>query len=483
MTDTPFIRTVLAAWLLGLVGACTNPAGNGATLSIVNATLIDGTGAPPRAQVTVVIADGRIVNIRSGERRIARARGAWVDATGKFLIPGLCDAHAHLVTREGFLPLCIANGVTSVRDTGNRLDKLRAWRADIEAGRLLGPRLIFCGPIVDGPHSVVGDLALTVSTAEEGRRSVRDMQRNGADFIKVYNFLSPEAFRAIADEAQRAGVPMAGHVPISTSAGEAAEAGQSCIEHLSGVLLACSSDEDRLRAAIVREIEASEYSPLVTNRLLFSAPPIDLVDTYSPDRAAVLFQRFVELGTRHVPTLVVLRNIADQETGRIQADARLRYLPARIRDDWRRPRFAGRSVDEIIACQAVYRKHMELVGQMHRAGVAILAGTDTPNWVLPGFGLHEELELLVEAGLTPMEALRSATALPAEFLRRPDLGTIAVGQLADMVLLDADPLADIRNTQTIRAVIVRGQFLDRDQLDALLAEAERAAGATQSARR
>jgi hypothetical protein len=438
-----------------------------------NVTVIDGTGANPKRNTDVLILDKRIASI--GPRVHAPAGAEIVNGSGKFLIPGLWDMHVHVSHADTFFPLFLANGITGIRDTGMNFDRLRAWRNDIASGARLGPRMVIAGPILDGPYSVLRDSAVSVDSAEKGRSVVRQLKEQGADFIKVYNFLSREVYLSLADEAKRQRLPLVGHVPFALSAAEASDIGQKSIEHLSGVLLACSSREDQLRARMISAIRESKFDAGIVNRFVFSAPPPEIERSFSPDKARMLFQKFTRNRTWQVPTLRMLRLISfPAEEPR--DDPRLDYVARFLRDDWSRYE-RPRTAEEIAARQRLFEKELEVVRMMRRAGVKMLAGTDTPNpYLIPGFSLHDELALLVRAGLTPMEALQSATRNPAEFLGiLGSIGTVEEGKEADLVLLDADPLQDIRNTRRICAVVLRGRYLASEELQRLLAQAAQAA--------
>jgi hypothetical protein len=448
------------------------PAPPDVPLVLSGVTVIDATGAAPRPDMAVVIANNRIAELGKVGTVIVPDHARVRDASGKYLIPGLWDMHVHWYDEES-LPLFPVSGVTGVRLMFGfplHLD----WQRRLAEGKLVGPRLVIAGPVVDGAPPVWPD-SLRASNESEGRQAVQRIHRTGYDWVKVYHLLPRSAYFGIADEARLQGLPFGGHVPVSISAGEASDAGQKTIEHLQGVALACSSREPELRRELAAQVER-EGTPDAALSLRFE---VTATDTYDEHKAATLFARFVRNGTWHVPTLAVRQSHARlRETDSTRTD-RMRYMPASLRARWesrRRATFKKLGPEEFANFTRSFRADLELVRAMHRAGVGTLAGTDTGALdCFPGFSLHDELALMVQAGLTPMEALQSATRDPARCLGRTrDIGTIEQGKLADLVLLEANPLDDIRNTTKIAAVIVNGRLLTRTELDQKLKEIEAA---------
>jgi hypothetical protein len=453
---------------------------------ITHVTVIDATGEAPKVDSTVIVEGKRISAVGpSGGAPIPR-NAKVIDGSGKFLIPGLADMHIHLTgageptgSREFIIPLLIANGITTVRDMGGKVEYLKQLRTEIDSGKLVGPQIFFTGPYLDGnPPSF--QPSIVVQNAAEAIAAVQKLKSEGVDFIKVQSRLQPEAYYAIAGESKKEGIRFIGHVPDAITAASASDAGQASIEHLTGVLLGCSTREEELRQrrlAPTLHGESKEHA-LARDRQWTK----DLLDSYSSERAGSLAQKFAANRTWQVPTFPLLAHLAYvvPETDR-QGDSRLKYIPTEVRKTWNETRsglWDSRTEVDFAQRWQLMKRSMEAAKAMSDAGVEFMGGTDAaaPN-VFPGFSLHEDLEFMVAAGLTPQQALQAATTNPAEFLdRKSEQGTIAVGKRADVVLLDANPLDDIRNTQKIRAVILNGRLFDRRDLDVLLAEAEQFAG-------
>lgn len=444
-------------------------------LVLTHVTVIDATGAPAKPDVSVVIGGGRVVGIgRAGRVRLPKD-ALVVDAPGKFLIPGLWDMHVHEWNKEVFFPLFIANGITGVRDMFSPLPPIKQWRAEIAAGTTTGPRLFAAGVLVDGPHPLCAPCSIAVGNAAEGRQAVSKVREMGADFVKVYSMLPRDGYFAIADEARRRKMVFAGHVPEFVGAAEASDAGQKSIEHLSGVIVACSAKEEELRKENEARLRADGIRMDTATNEQAAA-----LDSFDEKKAAALFARFVRNGTWMCPTLSVLRAAAFSDDQSLRDDPRMKYVPDFLKNKYWVDAYGWKehTAEDNARAKRVFQKQLEVVGMMRRAGVRFIAGTDTANpYVFPGFSLHEELALLVRAGFTPMQALQSATRDAATYLGLQDsVGTIERGKAADLVLLDADPLADIGNTTKINAVILGGRLIPRQELDKMLADVEAAVG-------
>lgn len=449
------MKTLTVLLLLNLLAASSSAqsAETGQTKPLVlkHVTVIDAESAQAMPDMTVVMIGGCITELRQSKAGGHIPRGAQVvDATGKYLIPGLWDMHVHLSwTKATALPVLIANGVTSVRDLGGRLGELDEWRTKIAAGLLVGPRILRAGPILNGKS--FNPLQMVAGNPDETRGVVRALKEVGVDFLKTHRRLPRDSYFALIDEAKKQGLTVMGHIPMTVTPEEASDAGQVTLEH-------------------TETLFEGTFSAALKDRKL-----PDAIRQFRAEGAEKLFARFVKNRTVVDPTLVAFRTYADFSDPSTPPDPRSRYVALSLKKEWQKT-FKPISAEDLAELKQMVAELREVTRLMHRSGVTLVAGSDIAGPRVPGFSLHEELVLLVEAGLTPLEALQAATLTPAKVLNKAnDLGSIKVGKLADLVLLDGNPLEDIHNTQRIRAVIVNGKLLNRAALDGLLADAERAA--------
>ena len=442
--------------------------GSGEAVVLRNATVVDVRTGALRPGQAVMIKGGKIAWI-GPDREMQIARDApSVDCSGLYVIPGLWDMHVHLVFGDWFpkgrkisLPLFVANGVTGVRDMGSDLETVQEWRAEITAGVSIGPRIYTSGPMLDGPKPRFPS-SVAIATKEDGQRAVDDLKRRGADFIKLQSLIPRDAVFAIADQSKKQGIAFEGHVPDSVRASEMSERGMKSFEHLIGIFEGSSPQE-------------SEFLKGGKTEGKFLA-------TYDASRAEKLAELLAKNGTWQCPTLVWERGGNMLDAQEYVADRRVKYVPAEWKNvTWKRftdEIIAGYGSDDSAIRQKFVGKELEVVRMMSRKGVRFLAGTDTPAGVhiFPGFSLHEELQRFVAAGFSPLEALQTATVNAAEFFGAEEkFGTVDAGKFADLVLLCANPLEDIRHTQEIAGVVANGRYFSRGDLDAMLREVEAAA--------
>ncbi len=461
----PLFATLILAGSL-VLGCGPEPVELTGDVVIADTTVIDTRDGSRLPHQTVVIDGSKITAIvPTDPSHVVRADEV-VDGAGGFLIPGLWDSHVHAASTqwlESYYLQLLAHGVTGIRDTWGNLRFDRSRADEIARGEVLGPpRRVIAGNLVDGPNPVWPG-SNVAADAEEARALVDQLHADGSPFIKVYAKLSREAYFAIAERTKELGIPFAGHIPLAVTVEEAAEAGQRSVEHLTQIAEACTTEPAELQ-----EAWSAYYR---SDRSAGQRGLLDRVRAgHDEPTCRALFELLREREVWQVPTLITLRGNAFFEELAAAGDERLRYLASSDTLSWYPPPGYEHPEAEIAAAHAFYAHEMKLVGLMAEVGVPILAGSDTPNpWAFPGSGLHDELALLVEAGLTPLAALQAATLAPATFFdREAELGTVEVGKLADLVLLDGDPLDDIENVREIRAVVADGRVHRKAEFDAAL---------------
>ncbi|HEY7291737.1 MAG TPA: amidohydrolase family protein [Vicinamibacterales bacterium] len=449
---------------LGTVRIC-----DAQTLRIVHAIVVDVATGELHRDSTIVVQENRITSVGAATTSTG---GQVVDAKGSYVIPGLWDMHTHAFfgartpeSRDLILPLFIANGVTGIRDMGSALEPVLRARADVAAHRLLGPRMIVSGPMLDGPK-VSFPASIAITSEAVGRDAVDSLAHRGVDFIKIQSGVPRDAYFAVADEAKKIGIRIAGHVPDAIRASEAIAAGQQTFEHLIGIFEASSPDEDKY---ITDKYDGGTKRPGV------------FLKTYDPAREARVVQQLATAGIWQCPTLFWERGQWLVDVVNVANDPDLPYAAKSWIANWPKSRAAilkGLASDPLPVREEFVAHELDIVRKLHAANVPFLAGTDTPAGVdvLPGISLHLELERFVAAGFTPLEALRTATLNPAMFYDKVgDYGSVAPGRIADLVILSANPLSDIRNTRTIVGVVADGRYLSSAELDRLRAKLKQVA--------
>lgn len=428
-------------------------------LIIKNVNVIDVVKGEVQASKYVVLKGDKILGIYNKEVTSSNST-VIVDGSGKYLIPGLWDMHTHYNWNYKYAsPLLLANGITGVREMWGVMDTIKHIRAQISAGTLLAPDVYSAGNIIDGlPPIWPGSVG--VPNAEKAAKEAEHQIQQGVDFLKVYSLLTKEAYQAIAKKSKEHNVPFAGHVPVSVSMWEAIEANQQSTEHLYGLLEACSSEPKKLSEFTRAEMFGSKRANF-------------LIETFDRTLFDSLANTLAKSNTWLSPTLTVLQSIANLDDTTKAQDPKLEYLPKFLRQMWNPRndfRFQNSTKDRFEASRKKFQFQLSLMGDLHKAGVKIIAGTDYPNpYCYPGFSLHDELGLMVKGGMPAAAALRTATYNPALFMgKEKTLGQVAVNQLANLVLLDANPLEDISNTKKINAVFLRGKYLNQEALEDLL---------------
>ncbi len=470
------IRNLRWTLFVVLTTACTGASPQSADLVIRHVTVVDVLDGSLHQDQTLFVESGRLTAVLPSPRTSIPAGARVVDGAGQFAVPGLWDAHVHSAAskRAWDFPLLVAHGITSVRNMhadGDALEEVRSIKHGLASGEFVGPRYLANGPLVDG-YPPVHRGSVVVRTASEARAAVDSLADGGADFIKVYDSLTLESYHAILDQARRRGIAVDGHMPFAVSPTEAARAGQRTVEHLTGIALGCSSDIDAIRSDYV----------LYNERMPQMDPDdglmgwLDLIrrasDSLDSVACAAVVAAYAETGVAVVPTLTYMVRHADPQPILTDPTAR-RLVLAEAWDRWNL--MAGSGAGEAMASvfATIHEQSLGHVRALHAAGVPILAGTDLGNeFIVAGRSLHDELAALVSAGLSPLEALQSATSAPARVFGLSDsLGTVTAGSIADLVLLEDNPLEDINNVRKITGVVLRGEYFDRPRLDSLVNQA------------
>jgi Amidohydrolase family len=457
-----------------------NAAAQSGELAIVHVTVINPGTDKPQPDMTVIIRSGQIVTLGPTKNTRVDKSAQVVDGTGKFLIPGLWDMHSHFRDARRDLKMDVANGVLGIRDMGGAAGKVFPVRDEIARGQLLGPKIVAAGAIVDGPDSFSNpEFTVSVKTEEEAREAVRTHKKEGADFIKVYDGLPHDDYIAIADEAKKQNIPFAGHLPSAISVREGSKAGQGTFEH--GMQLSGGSTiEDEY---IKWRIDRSAFNEALRTKNFGLIPAkiardeTAMLNHFEQARADETYKLLAKNNTFLTPTMVTERSLTFIDDLVKTPDPRMEYV-ATEELNWWKPENGMltryRTPEYIAMRKRQYAKMMEQIPRARSLGVRFLAGTDiTIPYTYPGFSLHDELKLFVEAGLTPMQALETATVNPALLLCfSKTWGKIERGYAANLVLLKANPLANIENTRSIDAVVFNGKLLERARLDQLLEEAK-----------
>jgi imidazolonepropionase-like amidohydrolase len=429
------------------------------TLTIIHINLIDVTDGKILPDTTVTIEGNRVASIAPSTTNNPKS-GVVVEGKGQYLIPGLWDMHTHAyfdsTAADGtdlVLPLFLANGITGVRDMGSELEPVLHAREEIAAHRMVGPRMIVSGPMLDGPKSHYKS-AIAIATPEDGRKAVDTLKSRGVDFIKIQSGVPREAYFAIADEAKKKNIEFEGHVPDAVRALEAVAAGQRTFEHLIGIFEASSPDEDKY--------------------LTGKKTPGAFLKTWDAARESAIIQLLAKNGVWQCPTLFWERGQWLVDAIDYTKDPDLGFAAKSwVTKQWPRSQksiLKSLDTDPLPVREKFVEHELDIVRRLHAAKVPFLAGTDTPAGVdvIPGISLHLELQRFVAAGFTPLEALQTATLNPARFYNKlADFGPMQKGRIADLVVLRANPLDDIRNTREITGVIADGHYMSGAEIEQL----------------
>jgi imidazolonepropionase-like amidohydrolase len=417
-------------------------------LALTGGTLIDGNGGPPIPNAVVLIKGNKIV---AAGRQLKYPKAARVvDTSGKYILPGFIDLHVHYTEWMG--ELFLAHGVTTVKDLGNDVDWISKVSREVDEGKFRGPRIFFVGDGLDAPPASQEHHHVALEDPKMAQAAVTILKSRGASGIKVREKITPDLLRAITDKAHQLGMVVTGHLR-QTDAREAALAGIDGLEHATGILQALGKSS--------RTIDPSqnELKRFVEDLKAFS----QLDDAKVDDLLAVLWHKKVAL----IPTMSIFWRMGserrdefareDAEYAKLEA---LTYVPKEMRGIWATSAFYNLEPGDLTAVKAGYRKMRQLLLTYSKMGGRVLCGSDTSISV-PGLSLQREMLMLIDSGFTPMQAITSATKSNAQFLgKSSELGTVAAGKLADLVVLDADPLQEIRNVRRVKMVIKDGQIVD-----------------------
>jgi imidazolonepropionase-like amidohydrolase len=432
------------------------------TFVIESVTIVDVEKGVLQENCAVVVSGEKIRQIAQGSNADISKVPKVIDGRGLFMIPALFDAHMHYVDQTTFGPMMVANGVLFVRDMGNPTDNAIALRAKLKNGEILGPEMITTGSVLDGFPPAIPPLCISCRTPEEGREAVRKQVSAGVDQIKVYSGLQKDVFLAILDEAKRLGVKAVGHVPESIYIEEAANAGLKSSEHPFG-----------FGKIIAKMLGDPVY--LSTKGMGTDVPYFLRFKDVDKEEFRKALKRISATGMHVCPTLVVFKHgphLKEIFSGKYPM---LEYVSPMVKGMWK-AMWSAQSDNEVVS--KILPPMEDVVKELHENGIQLMVGTDliTPG-VVAGYSVHEEMALWQDAGIPPLDILRSATIIPAKFVGVNNrLGTVAEGKTASFILLRANPLEDIRNVDKIEGVMFRGRYFGRTDLERLMEDVKRECG-------
>lgn len=445
-----------------------------ADILIKNVNIIDIERGNVIGNQDLVITANKITNIvQHGQHNIQS--NTIIDGSNKFLIPGLWDMHAHMMRKEWYksqMPLLRANGVTGFREMWGDLKIAAQVQSQMQKDSLPFFRFTASGHILDGKISF-WENSIPVATTNRAVSIVDSLINDRADFIKVYSFLTPEIFASIAKKCKENNFPFVGHVPHIVWVSDASEAGMASMEHLYGFLMEASSKSDSallIRRQWINAFEKNNKEERERTNTVFNSL---VLNSFSTEKLKLIAQKLRKNNTHIVPTLVMLRGEYFTNDPSFTNDWRLKYMSKETLEYWQETTEADIKKNTALDWQnKMKRWEIEklIMSILIAERVPIMAGTDADNpYAFPGFSLHDEMALFVELGMTATDALRSATIIPATFLNMKDsIGTIEKGKLADLVLLDANPLENIKNTTRVNTVIANGILYSKNYIDSIL---------------
>lgn len=433
---------------------------------------------------TVILKDGKIYKIADTNSLVLSEENTIIKGSGKYLIPGLWDAHVHFAYIEELAPrmfdLFLTNGITSVRDTGGKVDFVKAWKDKALANPTDAPRVMMAGPLLDGEANVYDgsdaqhpELSVGLSSVEAVSTQIDILVGKDVDLLKAYEMLTPEQFKKVSELAKINGLKVTGHVPLSMDVISAANAGMNSMEHMRNLELSCTSNSDEL--LLQRRKMLAEGSDMAGGKLrssIHTAQRDDAIKNYDDDKANEVLAVLKKKDVWQTPTLALNTFLSNKYFANSEYQKSYQYLPDSIGQHWKNRSIALKDypMTEAFNAQTVFNNKM--VKKIHETGIPIMAGTDTPiAYLTPGLSLHVELSALVKAGLSPLEALKTATYNPAKYFdMENELGSIRESMLADLLILNSNPLDDIKNTKDLHTVIKYGKVYDPQMLTKILNE-------------
>ncbi len=472
------------ALLLALIAGCKSQQDE-PSVAFTSVTVIDAVNGP-RENQTVIVSGKKIVKVGQTQEVDLPSSAMVIDGGGKYLIPGLWDAHVHLSYEADLSPamfsLFLVNGITSIRDTGGQLDLVMPWKKTSLTDDGTSPRVMVTGPLLDGVPTVYDGkgsrprLGLGAGTPENAATLVEEFVNRGVDLIKSYEMLTPEAFAKVIEKAKSHDKVVTGHVPLSMDVIEASNLGMRSMEHMRNLEMSCSEDFDSL-LQVRRKLlaDGADQAGGDLRSSIHSAQRFHSVKTQNAERRESVLSALAKNNTWQVPTMTIVTAMENRVFDRKAWIDDFRFLPNSVQKRWAEGAATMSQKPTPEANVAFATWAFDMVKRIDDEGIGIMAGTDTPIFFLtPGFSLHEELRLLVKSGLTPIKALEAATIRPAQYFNiEAELGTIESGKFADLILLDANPLHDITNTQKINSVMKSGKLYNRGDLDNMLQQLEK----------
>ncbi|MDW3192664.1 MAG: amidohydrolase family protein [Cytophagales bacterium] len=456
-------------------------------LCIQNITIIDPIDGLKENQ-TLVIKDGKIHRVAPSAELKLSDQNTIIDGTGKYLIPGLWDTHVHFSYMEELAPrmldLFLAYGITSVRDTGGDINFVNQWKQKALSNPTGAPRVMIAGPLLDGlPNVYDGSdpghppLSVGLGTVADVQDQIELLDSMDVDLLKAYEMLTPEQFATVTKMAREKGLKVTGHVPLSMDVISASNAGLNSMEHMRNLEISCASNWEALlqQRRDMLFSGRTDKGGILRSRIHAAQRPI-AIENYDEGRANEVLGVLATNETWQIPTLTLATNVTERPFAEVQYQESFKYLPENVENQWKQ------NIEDFVNTRQPTEFQLEyttwfrnMVGKVHVAGIDIMAGTDCPIFFLtPGRSLHQELVVLVNAGLSPLDALKTATYNPARYFNMEnELGTIKENHWADLLILDANPLENIDHTRQINAVIKQGNYMDRARLDEMLAELDK----------